>query len=327
MDVAEDDDAAEQQQGSAAEEVDAAEEDDAAEQQQGSAAEEAGAGRSRLHQAAVARILAALGAGRTLSAAALRPHSTEWLRGSEAVVADVKRSLRKLVNFPEAGAVGQQDVAVLEAVLAGLPVGSAGRATVEVALAEARAFGEDFTAPQCALMLSDHNRQWCEGMSRLLAADAGFRPYLDLLLRAMQLSLENRRLVRSAAALPALEHVEVQRTQLSAPGPASRPPAPSKLAEKKMVQLWAWVVDILTAQGEPHAQLCPCVLLHLASYVHHSPPPPQLPYPSIPCQCALAGLGAHVCPYTDVTVCTVDDGSRFCAATQRLIDAGRAKVR
>ena len=122
-------------------------------------------------------------------------------------------------------------------------------------------------------MLSDHNRQWCEGMSRLLAADAGFRPYLDLLLRAMQLSLENRRLVRSAAALPALEHVEVQRTQLSAPGPASRPPAPSKLAEKKMVQLWAWVVDILTAQGEPHAQLCPCVLLHLASYVHHSPPP------------------------------------------------------
>jgi hypothetical protein len=132
--------AAEQQQGSAAEEVDAAEEDDAAEQQQRSAAEEAGAGRSRLHQAAVARILAALGAGRTLSAAALRPHSTEWLRGSEAAVADVKRSLRKLVNFPEAGAAGQQDVAVLEAVLAGLPAGSAGRATVEVALAE------DFTA-------------------------------------------------------------------------------------------------------------------------------------------------------------------------------------
>jgi hypothetical protein len=45
------------------------------------------------------------------------------------------------------GAVGQQDV--LEAVLAGLPAGAAERATVEVALAEAQAFGEDFTAPQC----------------------------------------------------------------------------------------------------------------------------------------------------------------------------------
>jgi hypothetical protein len=145
--AAEEDDAVEQQQVNATEEVDAAEEDDAAEQQQRSAAEEAGAGRSRLHQAAVARILAALGAGRTLSAAALRPHSAEWLRGSEAAVADVNRSFRKLINLPEVGAAGQQDV--LEAVLAGLPAGAAGRATVEVALAEARAFGEAFTAPQC----------------------------------------------------------------------------------------------------------------------------------------------------------------------------------
>ena len=147
VDAAEDDDAAEQQQGSAAEEVDAAEEDDAAEQQQRSAAEEAGAGRSRLRQAAVARILAVLGAGRTLSASALRPHSAEWLRGSEAAVADVNRSFRKLINLPEVGAAGQQDV--LEAVLAGLPTGAAGRAIMEVALAEAQAFGEDFTAPQC----------------------------------------------------------------------------------------------------------------------------------------------------------------------------------
>ena len=145
--AAEEDDAVEQQQVSATEEVDAAEEDDAAEQQQRSAAEEAGAGRSRLRQAAVARILAVLGAGRTLSASALRPHSAEWLRGSEAAVADVNRSFRKLINLPEVGAAGQQDV--LEAVLAGLPAGAAGRATVEVALAEARAFGEAFTAPQC----------------------------------------------------------------------------------------------------------------------------------------------------------------------------------
>ena len=72
----------------------------------------------------------------------------EWLRGTEA--ADVKRSFGKLSNLLEAGAVGQQDVAVLEAVLAGLPAGAAGSAAVEVALAEARASGEEFTTKQCA---------------------------------------------------------------------------------------------------------------------------------------------------------------------------------
>ena len=77
-------------------------------------------------------------------------------------------------------------------------------------------------------MLSDHNRKWCEGMSQLLFMDGGFKPYLDLLLRATKLSLENGRLVRSAAALPVLEHVEVLRLQLSAAGPASRLPTPSK---------------------------------------------------------------------------------------------------
>ena len=98
-----------QQQGSAAEE------EDAAEQQRGSAAEEAGASSShasaRIEQAAVARILqsqlTALGAGWTLSATALRLHSAERLWGTEAAVAYVKRSFRKLINFPEAGAVGQ----------------------------------------------------------------------------------------------------------------------------------------------------------------------------------------------------------------------------
>ena len=39
---------------------------------------------------------------------------------------------------------------MLEAVLAGMPAGAAGRATVEVALAEARASGEEFTTKQCA---------------------------------------------------------------------------------------------------------------------------------------------------------------------------------
>ena len=46
-----------------------------------------------------------------------------------------------------------------------------------------------------ALLLSDHNRKWCGGMSRLLEADADVKRYLDLLLRATQLSLENGRLV------------------------------------------------------------------------------------------------------------------------------------
>ena len=56
----------------------------------GSAAEKAGAGAgagsshasARIEQAAVVRILAALGAGQTLSTAAPRPHSAEWLRGT-----------------------------------------------------------------------------------------------------------------------------------------------------------------------------------------------------------------------------------------------------
>ena len=84
-----------------------------------------------------------------LAGPCLLQHSAEWLRGTdhEAAVADVNRNFRKLINLPEVGAVGQQDV--LEAVLAGLPAGAAGRAIMEVALAEAQAFGEDFTAPQC----------------------------------------------------------------------------------------------------------------------------------------------------------------------------------
>ena len=35
----------------------------------------------------------------------------------------------------------------------------------------------------------------------------------------------------------------------------------------------------------------------------------------------------HVCPYADMKVCVVEDGSRFCTATQRLVDAGKAMVR
>ena len=83
-------------------------------------------------------------------------------------------------------------------------------------------------------MLSDHNRKWCEGMSQLLFMDGGFKPYLDLLLRATKLSLENGRLVRSAAALPVLEHVEVLRLQLSASGPA----AAIKAAPPQASALW-----------------------------------------------------------------------------------------
>jgi hypothetical protein len=145
----------------------------------------------------------------------------EWLRGTEA--ADVKRSFGKLSNLLEAGTVGQQDVAVLEALLAGLPAGAGGSAAVEVALAQRRAFGEEFTAKQCALLLSDRNRKWCGGMSRLLEVDGGSSHTWT--------SCYGRRsyLWRTGgwcctAAMPAMERLEVQSTQVSVAGPAARPP-------------------------------------------------------------------------------------------------------
>ena len=124
--------------------------------------------------------------------------------------------------------------------MAELPSGDP-RTTVQAALKAARKFSRDGVQPQAVLLATNHKLEFGVACTPLLASDPDFKPYLELLSRAFQHSLDSAALRQHKDNLPDLREVQLQTVELEEPAAAARKLKPFKVLRQKMTALWSWL--------------------------------------------------------------------------------------
>lgn len=218
--------------------------------QQEAAGQDVQAAESAQQQPGLSQLRAKLHRGEQPSAAELMPHTTAWNNRVKGCVRDLQRAVAQLSAVPPPAGAAQRDADMLAELLAG-ELTEEQRSAAEASLEATRKFGRDGVAPQAVLLVTNHKLEWDATCTSLLASDAAFRPYFELLQRAFQQSLGSAALRQHKDSLPDLREVQVQpgMPEEAAP-PPPRKVAPAKVLRQKMTALWRWLQPLMDSLGE-----------------------------------------------------------------------------